>query len=156
MSGDVEHPPPLARLFAMAYRHLVDALHERLRARGWDDVRPAFGFALLAARDTPTTTSELATLMGTTKQAASKLAATMIEAGYLVQRADADDARRRPLALGPRGTRLLADVEEIYRELEAEWAHLIGASDLEHLRTTLRTAVVSLHAGELPPVRPIW
>ena len=41
--------PPLARLFAIAYRSLVDGLHEELRARGWDDVRPAYGFALLAA-----------------------------------------------------------------------------------------------------------
>ena len=38
---------PLARLFAIAYRLLIDGLHERLRARGWTDVRPAFGFVLL-------------------------------------------------------------------------------------------------------------
>ena len=46
---------PLARLCAMAYRDLVDGLHQRLVERGWNDVRPAFGFALLAARDVPTT-----------------------------------------------------------------------------------------------------
>ena len=40
------------------------------------DVRPAFGFALLAARDGHTTTSEIADVTGTTKQAASKLTAT--------------------------------------------------------------------------------
>ena len=34
------HPSvPLARLLAMAYRHLVVGLHERLAARGWRDVR---------------------------------------------------------------------------------------------------------------------
>ncbi len=98
MSQDIGDTP-LARLFAMAYRDLVDSMHVRLRTRGWHDVRPAFGFALLAARDAPTATSELATLMGTTKQAASRLAATMVEAGYLVQLAGADDGRRRPLAL---------------------------------------------------------
>jgi hypothetical protein len=48
-SGD----PPLARLFAIAYRLLIDSLHERLQARGWTDVRPAYGFVLLAARDQP-------------------------------------------------------------------------------------------------------
>ena len=39
--------PPLARLFAIAYRQLIDGLHDRLQARGWTDVRPAFGFVLL-------------------------------------------------------------------------------------------------------------
>ena len=71
--------PPLARLFAIGYRMLIDGLHDRLRARGWSDVRPAFGFVLLAARDQPTSVSELAEVMGTTKQAASKLVETKVE-----------------------------------------------------------------------------
>jgi len=45
--------PPLARLFAIAYRLLIDSLHDRLQAQGWTDVRPAYGFVLLAARDQP-------------------------------------------------------------------------------------------------------
>ena len=94
-----DEPQPLARLFAMAYRHLVEQLHERLVARGWHDVRPAFGFALLAARVDGTTVTDLAALMGTTKQAASKLVATMLTAGYLEQRAPRDDGRQRPLHL---------------------------------------------------------
>ena len=56
--------PPLARLFAIGYRQLIDGLHDRLQARGWTDVRPAFGFALLAARDRPTSATELAELIG--------------------------------------------------------------------------------------------
>ena len=50
---------PLARLLAMAYRQLVDDLHRRLAARGWSDVRPAFGFLLLALRDGPVSLREL-------------------------------------------------------------------------------------------------
>ena len=42
---------PLARLFAMGLRALIDELHERLARRGWPDVRPFLGFALLAVRD---------------------------------------------------------------------------------------------------------
>ena len=41
------------------------------------------------------------------KQAASKLAAAMTEAGYLVAAAGTDDGRVRPLRLTPRGRRLL-------------------------------------------------
>src|SRR6266568_965987 len=89
--------PPLARLFAIGYRLLIDRLHDRLRARGWTDVRPAFGFVLLAARDQPTSVSELAALMGTTKQAASKLVETMVAAGYVQRGVGAEDGRQRPV-----------------------------------------------------------
>lgn len=147
---------PLARLLAMAFRNLVDNLHHRLVERGWDDVRPAFGFALLAARETSTTITELATLMGTTKQAASKLAATMIDAGYLAVGTASDDGRQRPLHLSSRGSALLADVEDIYRELESEWVEVIGASSMKTLRRSLHKAVVASHGGQLPAVRPTW
>jgi DNA-binding MarR family transcriptional regulator len=147
--------PALARLFAIAYRALVDALHEQLRSRGWDDVRPAFGFVLLAARDRPTTSTELATLMGTTKQAASKLVDSMERAGYVRRGTGAADARQRPIELTARGRRLLATVESIYDELEAGWADAIGSERVELLRADL-VAVLTDVDGVLPPVRPTW
>ena len=146
--------PPLARLFAIGYRLLIDGLHDRLRARGWTDVRPAFGFVLLAARDQPTSVSELAVLMGTTKQAASKLVEAMVAAGYVQRGTDARDGRQRPVHLTPRGQELLRSVEQIYTELEQEWADLIGAAHVQRMRRDL-VRVLS-RSGGLPPVRPIW
>jgi len=151
-----QRPIPLARLFAMAYRDLIEGLYERLRSRGWSDVRPAFGLALLAARENGTTTTELAALMGTTKQAASKLAATMVEADYLTHGGDASDGRQRPLRLTRRGHRLLAAVEAIYDELEAEWIERIGSTAVDRLRRDLTRSVTAVHGGRLPPVRPTW
>src|ERR1051326_7403757 len=118
MTSAAADEPPLARLFAIGYRLLIDGLHDRLRARGWADVRPAFGFVLLAAPDRPTSGSELAGLMGTTKQAASKLVETMVAAGYVGRGVGARDARQRPVHLTPRGAELLRGVEQIYAELE--------------------------------------
>jgi DNA-binding MarR family transcriptional regulator len=146
--------PPLARLFAIGYRLLIDGLHDRLRARGWTDVRPAFGFVLLAARDQPTSVSELAEIMGTTKQAASKLIEAMVAAGYVQRGTDARDGRQRPVHLTPRGQELLRSVEQIYAELEQEWADVIGAAHVQRMRRDL-VRVLS-RSGELPPVRPIW
>jgi DNA-binding MarR family transcriptional regulator len=148
--------PPLARLFAIAYRSLVDGLHERLRARGWLDVRPAFGFVLLAARDAPTTSTDIAALTGVTKQAASKLIETMEDAGYLRRVAHGDDARQRPVALTARGHDLLGTVEDIYRELEQEWVDALGADRLEGIRTSLVAVLSQADGGRLPPVRPSW
>jgi DNA-binding MarR family transcriptional regulator len=147
--------PPLARLFAIGYRTLIDGLHERLRAQGWHDVRPAYGFVLLAARDGPTTSTALAALMGTTKQAASKLVDSMEHGGYVRRRPGNTDARQRPVELTARGRRLLAAVESIYAELEAGWADAIGTERVERLRADL-VAVLADADGALPPVRPTW
>ena len=131
----------------------MDGLHEELRARGWDDVRPSYGFVLLAARDTPITITALTTLLGTTKQATSKLVDNMEAAGY-VRRATADrDGRQRPVHLTRRGAELLATVEEIYGELESAWAEAIGVKAVDRLRRDL-VKVLSTDDGRLPPVRP--
>lgn len=152
----VGHPGvPLARLLAMAYRHLVVALHERLAARGWPDVRPQYGYVLLACREGPTTSGELAELLGVSKQAASKLADAMVEHGLLRRRTSAEDSRVKPLALTARGRRLLVQVEAIYLELEQEWADVLGRVRVEQVRGGLVEVLTTAYGGELPPVRPV-
>lgn len=146
--------PPLARLFAIAYRALIDGLHDRLQAQGWTDVRPAFGFVLLAARDQPTSVTEVAALMGTTKQAASKLVNAMVRGGYLRHEADPRDRRQRPAVLTGRGEELLSAVERIYGELEDCWAEVIGASHVRSMRGDLIRVLADPGDGQLPPVRP--
>ena len=145
---------PLARLLAMAYRQLVDDLHRRLAAQGWSDVRPAFGFLLLALREGPVSLRELVATLGTSKQAVSKLADTMVAAGLVERVADPRDARAKDLRLTARGRDLLADVEEIYGELETGWADTHGTDAVESLRRDLETVVRAAHDGVLPPVRP--
>ena len=56
-------------------------------------------------------------------------------------------------ALVERG--VLKTVEAIYRELEAEWAAVIGARRVEALRADLIHVQEGLHGGALPPVRPV-
>ena len=151
---DEEQPQPLARLFAIALRSLVDELHEQLARRGWTDVRPSFGFVLLAVHDRPVTATELATVMGTTKQATSKLISSMAAAGY-VERADAvDDGRRRPVQITERGLELLREVERIYVDLERGWSEIIGHDAVESLRSDLTAVLRARHDGRLPAVRP--
>ena len=146
--------PPLARLFAIAYRALIDGLHDRLRDLGWADVRPAFGFVLLAARDQPTSVTEVAALMGITKQAASKLVSAMVSGGYLQRDAAPQDRRQRPLVLTSRGEELLAAVERIYGELEGSWAQAIGAARVQAIRGDLVSVLSDPGDGRLPPIRP--
>lgn len=154
--GDGGAAEPLARLLAMGFRLLIDGLHERLRVEGWTDVRPAFGFVLLAARDAPTTNAHVATLMGTTKQAASKLLDLMEDAGYVDRTAGALDGRVKAVALTSRGRQLLTVVERIYADLESGWAAVIGERATERLRQDLTRVLVHANGGALPPARPTW
>lgn len=149
-------PVPLARLFATATRYLIDELHERLADRGWPGMRPAFGFTLVAARQQPMTAGAIASLLGMTKQGASKLVDSMEEEGYVRRRPDAGDARAKLVELTPRGHRLLAAVEEIYAELEAEWAEIVGRKRVEAMRRDLTEVLRVSHDGELPAIRPTW
>ena len=131
------------------------ACTHRLQARGMDlDLRPAFGFALLAARDQPTSVTELAGLMGITKQAASKLVDAMISGGYIQRGTDPHDGRQRPVSLTGRGEELLSAVEQVYAELEDRWAKLIGTSHVDRMRRDLMHVLSDPSNGQLPPVRP--
>jgi DNA-binding MarR family transcriptional regulator len=147
---------PLARLMAMAFRALIDDLHAHLARRGWKDVRPAYGYVLLAGRDGSITVTEVAALLGMTKQAASKLVEGMVREGYLRRSEDPDDARSKQLKLSAKGQRLLRVVESIYAEIEGEWAAIIGAQALERIRSDLTRVLRGLHDGELPAIRPTW
>lgn len=152
----VEDAIPLARLLAMSFRTMIDDLHARLAQRGWTDVRPAYGFVLLALRDGPTSAKDIAALMGVTKQAASQLVDAMQAAGYVTRVASGSDGRVRELVLADGGRRLLVAVEEIYAEIEGEWATLAGARDLEAARRALLRVVRTTDDAALPAVRPIW
>lgn len=147
--------PPLARLFAIAYRQLITDLHAGLARRGWTDVRPAYGFALLALREGPLSSSELGVLMGMTKQAASKLVGALVAAGYAQGAESTGDGRVRPIELTDRGRELQTTAEGIYLDLEGRWAEAIGVGRLSALRADVISVITTVD-GELPPVRPLW
>ena len=150
-------PVPMARLLAMAFRDLVDELHRRLAEQGWTDVRPAYGFVLLAARDGGITGSGIAALLGTTKQAASKQVDAMAAAGLVTRNPADGDGRAKRVTLTAEGERFLAAVERIYADLEAEWAQALGGdSRLERTRADLLAVLHARHGDTLPAIRPTW
>ena len=145
---------PLARLLAMSYRWFIDQLHQRLAATGWDGIRPAYGFVLLVVRSGPLTPTALAGRLGVTKQAASKLADAMVSDGLIRRAADGRDGRQRLLSLAPRGHELLAAVESIYVDLEAEWERVLGRAALAGTRQALSAVMLSVNEGRYPDLRP--
>jgi DNA-binding MarR family transcriptional regulator len=155
--GRLEKRMPLARLFAMAFRQVIDDLHTRLADRGWRGMRPPYGFVLVAASHGPLNGSAIADLMGMTKQAASKLVDAMEADGYVRREpGGAGDRRSKQVALTARGRRLLDEVEAIYADIEAEWAEVVGRPRVEAIRDDLLAVLRATHGGRLPPIRPTW
>lgn len=138
----------------MGMNTLVTGLHARLAERGFPDVRPAFAFVLLAARDRSLTGNDVAELMGMTKQAASKLIDAMEAEHFVSRKPHPADARAKVLQIAPRGRRLLATAESIYAELEDEWAEVLGRARVDAMRSDLTEVLLATNDGALPAIRP--
>ena len=154
--SETASPVPLARLFAMAFRLLIDDLHDRLAAKGWPDVPRSWGFVLLAVRDGALSAAELTDHLGVTKQATSQLVDAMQDARLITRTADEHDGRSKRISITAKGRKFLGTVEAIYQKLERDWAAVIGPTQLDSMRTALLTVLTDRAGGTLPPVRPSW
>ncbi len=147
----------LTALLALAFGAVVDELQRRLAALGYDDVRPAHGFAFVRLTPDGATITEIAAHLGITKQAASHMVDDLEGRGYVERRAHPTDGRGKVVALTARGWACIAVTEEIFADIERRWADLIGVERMEALRADLRRVVAGMHDGRSPQrLRPVW
>ncbi len=129
---------------------LVDGIQEGLERRGFDDIRPAHGFAFVRISAGDATTADVAVHLGITKQAAGQLVDHLVTRGYVERRPDPRDARARLLVLTARGWACTAAAEEAAAETAERWKRRLGPSTYRHLATALGALV---EPGRL---RPTW
>lgn len=98
--------------------------------------------------------SELAARLRLTAQRAGQLVDELESLGYLERVADPDDGRARRVVFAARGRRLVRDIDEITREISADFARAIGARRFEQLCTLLEDLDVAMH-GEDAPIRVV-
>ena len=147
----------LAALLAFAFRTMVDELHRRLEALGFDDVRPAHGFAFVRLAPDGATGNELAEHLGVSKQAASQMVDYLEEHGYVSRRPHPNDGRGKLVVLTERGWACIQAVEAIFADLERRTAEVVGAERLQLLRADLRRLIWTLGDGAPPGrLRPVW
>ncbi len=151
--ADTSVSSPIGRLLAIALRLVIDDLHASLAAQGWHDVKESYGFVLLAVRDQPGTVTELANVLGVSKQAVSKLLDGMEAAGYVIRTETGHDGRARNVTLAARGKRLMTAVEAIYEDIEAEWASVIGQTAFDQTRGRIERVIRARNEGQLPSIR---
>ena len=125
------------RLFG-AFRSLVDDLHDELARRGHPHVRPAHGFALQALGRDGATASELAVLLGVSKQAAGKTVDGLAALGYVERTADPTDARRRTVVVTASGQEVLRLSAEVFEQLRSEREQQVGSARMRETEEALR------------------
>ncbi|MFH8597439.1 MarR family winged helix-turn-helix transcriptional regulator [Streptomyces rimosus] len=126
------------RLF-LAFRVLIDDLHDELARQGHPDVRPMHGFVFQAIGPHGTTAADLGRRLGVSKQAAGKTIDTLERLGYVERGTDPHDARRKIVRLTDRGTDCLALSARIFDRLRAGWAQTLGEDRLHALEADLRS-----------------
>lgn len=126
------------RLF-LAFRVLIDDLHDELARQGHPDVRPMHGYVFQAIGPDGTTAADLGRRLGVSKQAAGKTIDTLERLGYVERGTDPRDARRKIVRLTDRGTDCLALSARIFDRLRADWAQTLGEDRLRALEADLRS-----------------
>jgi DNA-binding MarR family transcriptional regulator len=133
-----------------ASRALVDGVSAGVRARGFDDVRPAEGFAFARLSFGGATITQLAEHLDVTRQAAAQLVDELIAKGYVARRPHPSDARARLIVLTEKGWACTRAAEAAIADTLRPWEAALGPDGLLALRDYL------LAVAPAGPVRPTW
>lgn len=109
---------------------LIEGIQAGLARRGFDDVRPAHGFAFVRIAAGDATNADVAEHLGITKQSASQLVEQLVTRGYVTRRPAPGDARARLLVLTDRGRACTRAAEEAAAEVVANWRDRIDGPAL--------------------------
>jgi DNA-binding MarR family transcriptional regulator len=129
---------------------LVADINAGVIARGFDDIRPAHGFAFTRMAPHGATVSELADHLGFTRQAASQLVDELVHKGYAERRPHPHDARARLVVLTERGWSCTRAAEAAAADAVRPWTAALGERRMRMLREDL------LRIAPTGPIRPTW
>jgi DNA-binding MarR family transcriptional regulator len=153
------YPPDLAILVVGAARVVADRLNEAVEDAGIDDMRTPFGFVIRALADRDRTLTEVADLLGVSKQAAIKVVDEMEARGFLERHPDRDDRRVKVLRLTDKGRKVRGTALTASRAMERELREQLGDAEVDGLRHGLDAllarhgALEDAHAGRS---RALW
>jgi DNA-binding MarR family transcriptional regulator len=133
-----------------ASRALSDGVSAGVRARGFDDVRPAHGFAFARLAAGGATITQLAEHLDVTRQAAAQLVDELTTKGYVERRPHPLDARARLIVLTDKGRACTRAAEAAIADTLAPWEAALGPDRLLALRDDL------LRVAPSGPLRPTW
>lgn len=126
---EIQSGAQFARLVLAAFDAMVDKVRAELEAAGHPGLTVASEFAMQAIDHGADSAAALARAVGVSRQAAAKTITSLEALGYIERRSDAEDGRRKRLAVTERGRTAIdvgaAAFDAIYRE----WRASEGADD---------------------------
>jgi DNA-binding MarR family transcriptional regulator len=147
MANYLNHPDPnLALLIVGAARVVADRLGAAVEEAGIDEMRTPFGFVIRALADRDRTLTELADLLGVSKQAAIKVVDEMEARGFLSRHPDRDDRRVKVLRLTDKGRKVRRTALAASRAIERELRQELGDAAVDDLRLGLN-ALLARHGA---------
>jgi DNA-binding MarR family transcriptional regulator len=142
----------LGLLMATSFNAFVDGLHSHLASMGHTELRPVDGYLFRVIHEQGrATVSEVAEILGVSKQAASQAVQSLERRGYVVVEADGDDGRRRIVRLTDRAESVRTSAIAFARSVEEELADELGAARVAELRQSLE-ALIALRADDASPL----
>ena len=116
---------------------LVDGIQTGLGARGFTDVRPAYGFAFTLLAGGAATITDLAAHLGVTRQAGAQLVDEMVTKGYVERRPHPADGRAQLVVLTDRGYACTRAASAAAADTVREWTAALPPARLQALSNDL-------------------
>lgn len=133
------------RLLLKAYRAFQERAHEKLRARGHDGLSITHTGMLAHLDLEGTHIKTLAERVGVSKQAMGQPVSDLEAKGYVYCVTDPADRRATLVHFTDTGRRFLEDAYHVKREIEAEYAALLGEHRMADLMDMLE--ILSMSGG---------
>ncbi|MCB1688528.1 MAG: MarR family transcriptional regulator [Halioglobus sp.] len=99
--------------------------------------------------------SELADILGISRQACNQAVKQIESAGYITRTADPEDGRAKQLTLSARGAELSSDGQRITGQLDRQFAELVGAQRFADTCELLARITTALSLGLAIPRQPL-
>lgn len=145
--GEQRRRPPLPVLLSQAKEIMVENLHERLAADGFDGILYWHGSVFRCIDAEGSRLTVLAERSGLTKQAIGEVVVELERHGYVERAADPDDRRAKIIRLTGRGIEAQAAAAGILDGIEQHWDRHLGQDRIATLRATLEE-VISFERGD--------
>ena len=136
-------------LIGAAQRTYVSEIRNALAERGYDDM-PRTAYRIVSAlSESEASVQDLADRLAISKQAASRLAETLVQRGYCERQPDPNDRRRMLLLLTGRGRSAAREVRAAVKAVDRMLTRHVGEHDVGTTRATLGALTV-IGRKELP------
>jgi DNA-binding MarR family transcriptional regulator len=142
---DADHKlPPLGMVANRLNKSLEAEFFRRLAAAGHTVLRMPHTMLLERLPPDGARLSELAALLGMSKQAAGEIVDDLESAGYIQRVADPGDRRAKLVVASPKGAAAFGEVFAVLSAMDENFASLLGSQRYDDVRTAIVQLIIHL------------